>query len=196
MKNVAELLRLIHNLIRLGTIAEVDHDAALCRIKLGDNTSSWISWINTRAGTTRTWNPPTVGEQALMFSPGGDPASAIALVGLYQNLHPAPSNNANVFYEIFPDGAEIEYNHQSHELRANIPGKATVTATGGVTLNANTVINGNATINGTVSVSGNATLGGNVAMNGGTVTHGGVNIGSTHKHGGVVSGPSQTGLPS
>src|SRR5690606_35044517 len=93
MNNTAELLRLINNLIRLGTIAEVDYPNARVRVRDGELLTAWRPWIECRSGTTRTWNPPTLGEQAVLFSPGGDPATAVVLTGLYRDQHPAPVTN-------------------------------------------------------------------------------------------------------
>lgn len=61
--NLVELLRLVHNLIRLGTIAEVDHSHAQVRVQSGELLTNWLPWLEARAGTTRTWSAPTVGEQ-------------------------------------------------------------------------------------------------------------------------------------
>lgn len=43
---------------------------------------------------------------------------------------------------------------------------------------------------------GPMTLNGSVAITGASLTHNGVNVGSTHRHGGVTAGPSNTGTPS
>lgn len=177
MNNVAELLRLIQNLVRLGTIAEIDHDAARVRVKSGDLLTAWVPWLTARAGNTRDWNPPTVGEQAVVFSPGGDTANAIAMPGIYQNAHPAPSSNPALIGRWYPDGAVIEYDHINHHLRATLPGSAEITAPGGALLNADTTINGR------------------LSINGNSVTHNGINIGDTHIHvcpscRGITTGPS------
>lgn len=100
MNNVAELLRLIHNLIRTGTIAEVDHAAARVRVKSGALLTDWLPWIESRAGTSRSWNPPTVGEQVMLFSPGGDPAAGLVLTGLFSNAHPTPANSADLWLSL------------------------------------------------------------------------------------------------
>lgn len=118
MNNAAELLRLIQNLIRIGTIAEVDHAAARVRVKSGDLLTGWMPWADTRAGTTRTWSPPTLGEQVLVFAPGGDTENGVALTALYQSAHPAPSKSADVFHAVMPDSATFEYNHTAHRMTA------------------------------------------------------------------------------
>ncbi|MCK0744106.1 phage baseplate assembly protein V [Chromohalobacter nigrandesensis] len=139
MHNVAELLRLIHNLIRTGTIAEVDHDAARVRVKSGELLTDWLLWIEGRAGTTRDWDPPTVGEQVIVFSPGGDPAAGVVLTGLYRSAHPAPSSDANVIGRWYPDGTRIEYDHAKHRLFIDCVGDIAVKATGTVTVDAKSI---------------------------------------------------------
>lgn len=173
----AELLRLIHNLVRLGTIAEVDHEVARCRVQTGEIVTARLPWLEARAGSTRTWNPPTLGEQVVVLSPGGDPASGVVLTGLYRSQHPAPSASADLWRAELPDGAVLEYDHAESHLKATLPGSAEITAAGGVTLNADTVINGR------------------LAVNGDSLTHNGTNVGDSHTHGGVDAGPSSTGAP-
>ena len=55
---LTEIMRLITNLIRTGTVTEVDRDNWLCRVKVGDLETNWINWINwltLHAGGARTW---------------------------------------------------------------------------------------------------------------------------------------------
>ncbi|EWH00542.1 phage baseplate assembly protein V [Halomonas sp. BC04] len=136
MNNAAELLRLIHNLIRLGTIAEVDHAAARVRVKAGGLLTGWLPWIESRAGTSRTWNPPTVGEQVVVISPGGDLSAGFVMLALYQQAHPAPSSNPNVIGRWLPDGTHIEYDHEANRLLIDCVGPIEVKATGEVTVEA------------------------------------------------------------
>lgn len=129
MRELVELKRLVNNLVRIGTIADVDPARARARLADDDGfQSDWRPWTELRAGTTRTWNPPTIGEQALLLSPGGDPANGVILVGLYADAQPAPSQDPSVERTVYPDGAVIEYNHAAHHLQATIPGSATIDA--------------------------------------------------------------------
>ncbi|HDL8750097.1 TPA: phage baseplate assembly protein V, partial [Yersinia enterocolitica] len=50
---ITEILRLLRNLIRIGTVAEVDLDQALCRVATGDNITGWLNWLTLRAGQSR-----------------------------------------------------------------------------------------------------------------------------------------------
>lgn len=126
MQSAAEMLRLIHNLLRVGTIAAVDHQRARVRVKSGELLSAWLPWIEGRAGTTRDWDPPTLGEQVMLFSPGGDPAAGIVLTGIFSDAHPAPSTSPDIWHRVMPDGAVIEYNHQAHRLHA-VTGPSSIT---------------------------------------------------------------------
>jgi phage baseplate assembly protein V len=175
--NITDLLRRLENLIRLGTIAAVDHAAARCTVSTGGLSVPNLPWLALRAGSSLDWDPPTVGEQCILFSPSGEPAQGVALVGLYSQQRPAPSNSATVRRRKYPDGAVIDYDHATHTLSATLPagGKAQLTAPGGVT------ILGNVDITGTVTVSEDVLAAGISLVN--------------HVHGGVQSGPSNTGAP-
>ncbi|PSJ22129.1 phage baseplate assembly protein V [Halomonas sp. ND22Bw] len=188
LQSAAELLRLIHNLIRLGTIAEVDHGVVgerppRVRVKSGELLTAWRPWIECRAGTTRDWNPPTVGEQAVLFSPGGDPAGAVVLVGLFSDAHPAPADLPELCRRLFPDGGLFEYDHQASVLRIKLPGRIEIEAPGGTTWLGN------------IDHQGDMARAGSYAQDGGTLTHNDVNVGHDHPHTGVVPGSGQSGGP-
>jgi len=133
--NIVELTRLLHNLIRLGTISEVDHAAARVRVQSGELLTDWLPWIEGRAGTTRDWDPPTVGEQVVVFSPGGDPAAGVVLTGIYRQAHPAPSSDPNVIGRWLPDGSRIEYDHAAHRLLIRCVGDIHLEVDGDLTAN-------------------------------------------------------------
>lgn len=147
--NITDLLRRLENLIRLGTIAAVDHQAARCTVSTGGLSVPNLPWLALRAGDSSDWDPPTVGEQCMLFSPSGEPALGVALVGLYSQQRPAPSNSATVRRRKYPDGAVIDYDHASHTLSATLPdgGQAQLTAPGGL------VIVGDVDITGTLKAS-------------------------------------------
>lgn len=138
LHSAAELLRLIHNLIRFGTIAEVDHGVVgerppRVRVKSGELLTGWLPWIEARAGTSRTWDPLTLGEQVIVFSPGGDLAGGVALAGLNANANPAPSDDPNVIGRWLPDGSRIEYDHDAHRLLIRCVGDIALEVDGNLT---------------------------------------------------------------
>lgn len=127
MLTLQELLRLILNLIRIGTIKSVDVDAALCIVETGDNETGPIKWVSLRAGTTKHWSPPTEGEQVILLSPGGDLGQAIAIVGLFSDQNPAPSSSGDIIGTFLPDGSEVLYNHTDNQLAINLKGASNIT---------------------------------------------------------------------
>lgn len=153
MVNLAELTRRLDNLIRLGTIAEVDHAAARCRVKSGRLLTTWLPWVALRAGTTLDWNPPTEGEQCVLFSPSGETTQALVLVGLYSTANPAPTDSPTGHRRQYPDGAVIDYDHARHSLVATLPAGATarLVAPGGVAIEGDVAISGALQVSGLVN---------------------------------------------
>ncbi|EWC40205.1 phage baseplate assembly protein V [Stutzerimonas stutzeri] len=154
--NIADILRRLANLIRLGTITAVDHQAERCTVSTGKLTIPNRPWLALRAGASSDWDPPSVGEQCILLSPSGETAQGIALVGLYSQQRPAPSNSANLRRRKYPDGAVIDYDHASHTLTATLPagGTAQLVAPGGVTILGDVAITGLVTVSEDVIAAG------------------------------------------
>jgi phage baseplate assembly protein V len=190
-----DLPRLLGNLLRLGTVAEVDLGSARCRVRSGDLLTDFRPWLAPRAGQTIEWSAPSVGEQVLLLSPGGDLVQAIVLRGLYQTAHPAPSVSGTLHRIEYPDGAVLEYDHAAHALVATLPagGRAEITAEGGVTVNGPLTVNGDSTFNGNTQTNGDAAVSQTLTAQT-DVLGGGISL-KGHRHGGVSSGSAQTGAP-
>lgn len=216
----SEIDRRLANVIRIGTIAALDPANALVQVDLGDITTDWLPWGTGRAGSTRKWSAPRLGEQVLVFSPSGELGAGIVGPSVFQDAHPAPSSNPDVENVTFSDGSSVAYDAGSNTLTVNVSGAgnvvvncqhATINAAADVTLNTPQAhCTGNMQVDGALSVAGGmsiqggsgatATITGAVQVNGnvattGTLTNNGANVGSTHKHGGVQSGGSDTGTP-
>ncbi len=129
-----ELSRRLENLIRIGTVAAVDHPAARCRVATGGLLTHWLPWFAARAGATRAWDPPTVGEQVMVFSPSGEPAGGIVLTGIYADAAPTPSTSPDDHVIDYPDGARLSYNHVTGHLEARGIQTARIQAAVSVTL--------------------------------------------------------------
>ena len=152
--DLSDLLRLLQNLIRLGTIAEVK--GAKARVRLRPTLATeWLNWAAPRAGSTRTWSAPTMGEQVIVFSPGGDLTRGIIVPALYSQEFDAPESSDSIHTTHYADGAVVQYDHAAHALTANLPGgSATITAdkvtsnapsticTGNLTAMKNLIVNG------------------------------------------------------
>ncbi|PVX35317.1 phage baseplate assembly protein V [Janthinobacterium sp. 78] len=211
--DLSDLLRLLQNLIRLGTIAEVK--GAKARVRLGPTlTTEWLKWTTRRAGSTRTWSAPTVDEQVIVFSPGGDLTRGIIVPALYSQEFDAPETSDTIHTTHYSDGAVVQYDHAAHALTATLPGgTATITAdkvtsnapsticTGDLTIMKNQIVKQSTTVEGATTLNGgvNAKAGaaGGVAMAvQGTikasedVLAGAISL-AKHAHGGDKSGGPQ-----
>lgn len=194
--DLIELSRRLENIIRIGTITEVDHAAARCRVQLGGIESNWLAWSAQRAGNTQTWSPPTVGEQVLVFSPSGEPANGIVMTGIYQAAHNAPSQNPDNHVAHYPDGAVVSYNHVTGALVAQGIKTGLIQAATSVTLDTPyTHITGQLEVdklityhNGMTGEAGThggaVTITGNLIHNGGTLKSNGIVL-HTHTHPGT-----------
>ena len=215
--DLSDLLRLLQNLIRLGTIAEVKGGKA--RVRLGPTlTTEWLKWATRCAGSTRTWSAPTIGEQVIVFSPGGDLTRGIIVPALYSQAFDAPESSDTIHTTHYPDGAVVQYDHAAHALTAVLPsGTATVTADRVTSDAPTTICTGDLTVMGNLLVEQSTTVNGATALNSGVnakagaaggvamavqgsikasedVLAGAVSL-AKHMHGGVRAGGDQSGGP-
>ncbi|MEA9393483.1 phage baseplate assembly protein V [Acerihabitans sp. TG2] len=203
------ITRLLRNLIRIGTVAAVDLDNGLCRVETGDNTTNWLHWLTARAGRTRTWWAPSVGEQVILLALGGELDTAFVLPGVFSDDFPAPSASADAVHIVFPDGAVIEYEPLTGALLTTGIKTATVnaadsvavtsplitcTASTRITLDTPEVVCTHRLTTQTLDVKQGGTMTGNLTHSGGALSSNGVIV-HNHKHKDVQSGASQTGGP-
>ncbi|MCG7868195.1 MAG: phage baseplate assembly protein V [Candidatus Thiodiazotropha taylori] len=165
---VAELSRRLANLVMLGKVAEVDHEAACVKVKAGDLVTAWRPWLALRAGGDSHWHPPEVDEQVILLSVNGDPAQSVVLVGIYQDAHPAPSADPDVDVSKYSDGATISYDRKKHVLNATLPEGASVELKGAAV---EVIAPDGVTIEGDVIVSGSIYVGGLLIDGGGNTNH-------------------------
>ncbi|HEE6562238.1 phage baseplate assembly protein V [Acinetobacter pittii] len=204
----ADINRRLENLIRFGTIKTVNPSKPipLVTVDLDDIVTPEIRFFNARSGDDSNWDPPSLDEEVMVISPCGEIGpTSVVFYGLYNNEHPAPSDDLNKKIRVFADGCVIAYDVAAHHLSAILPsgGKAIVTANGGITVNGNTTINGNLQVNGSTAMTGNNTVGGSQLVQGSSHSTGAfsteadVKAGSIslkeHKHpgdsGGTTGGP-------
>lgn len=132
---LSDLSRRVENLLRVGSIAHVElAQKPRVRVQIGDILTAWIPAATLRAGASKTWNPPTVGEQVLVVSPSGDLASAFAVLAINSNHYPAPCTEANITRDVFPDGAQIDYDHTEHHYSITLPNDGKFTFKVGATI--------------------------------------------------------------
>ena len=127
-----ELVRRLENVLRLGTIDQVDVAGALVRVRCGGLRSTWVRWFTRRAGDVREWCPPSIGEQCLLVSPGGDLANGMALVGAFSDGHPPHDNRAHIDSTLYPDGTLREYDDETHRHLLRCVGDIVQSASGSI----------------------------------------------------------------
>lgn len=128
---VSELNRQIANLVRIGTVSELDEANARVKLSVSGLTTDWLPWSAARAGKTRSWSPPQVGEQVIMVSPFGDMGQAVVVGSLFSDTDPAPAASKDQETTVYPDGAKIEHNSNSHATTMTLNAAGTLTATVG-----------------------------------------------------------------
>ncbi|RFU89048.1 phage baseplate assembly protein V [Citrobacter gillenii] len=207
--DITEIYRLLNNLIRTGTVLEVNLKDGLCRVQTGELQTTWLNWMTSRAGRSRTWWAPSVDEQVLLLSIAGDLTTAFVLPAIYSGDHPAPSASADALHITFPDGAVIEYEPKTSALTASGIKTAVVTASESITatvpvvlvkaetritLDTPEVVCTNKLITGTLEVQKGGTMKGDISHSGGSLTSNGIQV-DDHKHTGVKSGGENTGGP-
>jgi phage baseplate assembly protein gpV len=122
----------------------------------------------------KTWTPPQVGEQVLVFSPYGEADDGIVLGGIYNvDLKEPTGANATTSVVEFSDGTVIKYDTSSKTLSILGSGSITVGAPNGINITAD------------VNITGNLTVSGTVTDKKGSLT--------AHIHSGVMAGGSNTG---
>ncbi|MFJ5349844.1 phage baseplate assembly protein V [Pectobacterium parvum] len=204
---LTEIQRLLRNMIRVGVVTHVNTADALCRVQTGDMTTGWLNWLTRRAGRSRDWWAPSIGEQVLILSIGGELDTAFVLPGIYSDDNPAPSASADAYHVTFPNGAVIEYEPAtgaltvsgiktaditaSESLTATVP-LVTVKASTRITLDSPEVVCTNKLITGTLEVKQGGKMSGNIEHSGGSLSSNGKVLHS-HKHpgdsGGITGAP-------
>ncbi|WP_460645833.1 phage baseplate assembly protein V [Leclercia adecarboxylata] len=206
LATLQELARALRNMIRTGVIVETDLDAGRCRVQTGGIQTDWLQWLTQRAGRSRTWWAPSVGEQVILLAVGGELDTAFVLPAIFSDDSPAPSASADALHITFPDGAVIEYEPDTGALTvsgiktADVAASESITATVPVvlvkadtriTLDTPEVVCTNKLITGTIEVQKGGTMKGDIEHSGGALTSNGVQV-DDHGHGGVQRGGSWT----
>lgn len=124
---LSELDRQVSGMIIAGYVSAVQLKPPRVRVMSDDWESCLVPWFAFAAGKARHWRPPSVGEQAVLLSPSGDPAQAFALVGYYTAEYPGDGRE-NVTAWLYPDGAVWEHDHAAGRTVIRVP------ASGGIDL--------------------------------------------------------------
>ena len=180
---IAELERRFSGVMRHGTVEEVDTAKHRVRLNFGKDVegkpflSPWVPYAQI-AGALKVHTPPSKGQQFTALSPNGDWQQAVALPMTWSDHNPSPSSKG--------DENVLTYGNITATIKDDLCEVVAGAATLRVTSTAVTIRVGGVSL----EVSGSG-----VAIAGGKVTHDGKDIGSSHIHGGVVSGGDLTDVP-
>ncbi len=211
-EDLIDLLRRLENLIRIGTIIDVDlsGEIPLYRVKTGELKTDWIAATTQRAGTAKKSHAYTKGEQVVLMAPSGDMGAAMIFHALNSDANPSPDNHPTRDRTVYPDGAVIEYDPSSGAL--DITGIQRITIQAGVIVTidcpeskftGNVEIDGNALVKQVLTYKGGLTNGdsgasttikGNINHSDGDLNSNGVVVHS-HHHSGVEAGSAESGDP-
>lgn len=116
--SIAELLRMVKNTVRFGTIEKLDEKVRMkVRVKTGDIITNWIPWIVRRAGPDREFWCPEPKEQVVILSPGGDMAQGVVLPALYSNKFPANADDRDIHRVDYKDGSWVEHDRKTGDFK-------------------------------------------------------------------------------
>lgn len=151
---LAELQRIVANMIRFGIITDSDPATARVKVSVGGLSSDWMPWQARRAGSTKTWSEPSNGEQVLVLSPFGDLAQAVALPAFYQDSEPAPASSQAIDKVAFADGSSVTYDADNNTLTVDVGTGNVIVNSGAATVNTETAkINAQQTVKVTAGLS-------------------------------------------
>ena len=178
-----DLGRRLANIIRIGTIFEIDFEAAKARVKIGDLTTNWLPWVNSNSGANNSWNPPEIDEQVIILSPSGELNQAVILPSLYKNN--ASDELPNIQSVTYKDGSKVSFDHNTGSLALDLQGNINLDIKGSAIIK----VAGDANIEATnITIKGNINLGG---VGGNPVARVGDKILVGNKEWPIISGSSK-----
>ncbi len=187
--NLSDLYRRFENLIRIGTIAEVDEQNLLLRVQSGELLTDWLPWPAHIGHNFIHWRPLRVNTQVILCCPSGDPAQAVIVGMLYTDKHQPASFDPALDVIQFNDGTTIQYDSAQKTLTFSSAGDIDLIAEQNINIQAGNTVQSTATNHIT---EGEVGIHGPVTQTGGDITSDGIST-QHHKHLGVASGTAKTG---
>ncbi|MDU4425364.1 MAG: phage baseplate assembly protein V [Raoultella sp.] len=188
---IAGLLRLLENIVRTGTVTEIDEDKWRVRVQSGGLETTWLRWNAQRAGAFKVWAPPSIGEQVWFLCLGGNTDVAFIGGSLYSADNPAPGASRNEMMVTAPDGATFRYDAEAGALQVKGITSAVVEASVKITLDTPEVECTNLLTTRNLNVTEGGEMRGDITHTGGAFTSNGVQV-DDHSHGAVERGGSWT----
>ena len=123
-----DLRRRLQSIIRLGRVIAVHESGSLVKVQHGQLKTPFIRWFAYAAGETSDYRCPSIGEQAVLlnYGAGNNGTQTVALIGLFSDNFPAPSNDPNEIVRCYPDGSLVSYHAKNHLLKVEVKGDVVV----------------------------------------------------------------------
>lgn len=189
--DIAELIRLLENIGRTGTVTEIDEEKWRVRVQSGGLETTWLRWNAQRAGAFKVWIPPSIGEQVWLLCLGGNTDTAIIGGSLYSNDNPAPGTTRNEMVVTAPDGARFRYDAEAGALQVTGIKSAVIEASVIVTLDTPEVNCTNLLRAKNLDITEGGEMRGDFYHTGGAFISNGVQV-DNHNHGKVERGGDWT----
>ncbi|MCX3402033.1 phage baseplate assembly protein V [Klebsiella pneumoniae] len=189
--DIAELIRLLENIGRTGTVTEIDEENWRVRVQSGGLETTWLRWNAQRAGAFKVWVPPSIGEQVWLLCLGGNTDTAIIGGSLYSDDNPAPGATRNEMVVTAPDGARFRYDAEAGALQVTGIKSAVIEASVIVTLDTPEVNCTNLLRAKNLDITEGGEMSGNFNHKGGRFISNGVQV-DDHDHGNVERGGDWT----
>lgn len=133
-RRVSELERRIRSQSRTGVVEEVDAANGLARVRLQDGDepflTGWIPWEEPAAGSNKTHNPPSKGQQVKVYSESGDLHDASIQGSLNSDANGRPSGAGDEYVLASVGAASVTISGGGSAMVLKV-GASTVTLTGG-----------------------------------------------------------------
>ncbi|ENZ8713757.1 phage baseplate assembly protein V [Klebsiella aerogenes] len=189
--DIAELIRLLENIGRTGTVTKIDEENWRVRVQSGGLETTWLRWNAQRAGAFKVWVPPSIGEQVWLLCLGGNTDTAIIGGSLYSDDNPAPGATRNEMVVTAPDGARFRYDAEVGALQVAGIKSAVIEASVIVTLDTPEVNCTNLLRAKNLDITEGGEMSGNFNHKGGKFISNGVQV-DDHDHGNVERGGDWT----
>ncbi|MCM5507131.1 phage baseplate assembly protein V [Vibrio sp. SCSIO 43169] len=126
----AQLVRLISQMIQIGTIVEVQAKPLRYKVQFtSDLTTNWIPSDVSHAGAVKDFAPHQEGELVLVVKEFNTQGGVI-VASLNQMSRDQPKDDINLFFREFPDGTWLEYDMLNSRFSAKFAGDVQVHITG------------------------------------------------------------------
>ncbi|MGS3290665.1 phage baseplate assembly protein V [Klebsiella michiganensis] len=188
---IAELIRLLGNVVRTGTVTEIDEEKWRVRVQSGGINPNWMRWTAQRAGAFKVWVPPSIGEQVWFLCLGGNTDVAFIGGSLYSDDNQAPGASRDEMVVTAPDGAKFRYDAAAGALQVKGIKSAVIEASVKITLDTPEVDCTNLLRAKSLDISEGGEMRGNFNHTGGAFKSNGVQV-DDHDHGAVERGGSWT----